>query len=202
MGLIEMAVLDDSYSLNEQYFNNDSYIGWLESFTIDERQSDSQGRSYKKLLRALWDIEFVGIFGNDSDRGEEGLELRSRYRDILDKMAGEGEFYTPDVRDIFGECRVLEMLIALCMHMYTLMEDMDIYNSVSRWFWEILRNVSLDLFDDIWFDRLGGIAEVEYIVTEIINLRSTECNGWFNDPRWKTTEIWYQMHWYLKRYFE
>lgn len=197
-----MAVLDDSYSLNERYFNNDSYLGWLESFTIDERISDSQRPSYRKLLRALWDIPFIGSIGNDSDRGEEGIELRTRYRDILDDMAGEGDFITPDVKDIFGECRVLEMLIALCMHMYTLMEDMDIYNSVSRWFWEIMRNINLDLFDDTWFQRLGGVNEVNYIINGIIFAEDVETNGWFNDPDWKTTEIWYQMHWYLKRYFE
>lgn len=204
MGLIEVAVLDDSYKLNERYFNNNSYLEWLESFTIDDQLLNSN-KNYSKLLRALWDIPFYGAIGNDTDRGEEGLELRVRYNDILSKKSGKGEFYTPDVRELFGECRVLEMLIALSMHMYDLMQDMGIYNSVSRWFWEIMKNVGFDKFDDAHFNR-----RTKYMITktvdDILNLNSDASNphtrgGWFYNWHWQEIEIWYQMHEYLRGYF-
>lgn len=197
-----MSTLDDSYTLNKPYFSNRSYLGWLESFTIDDQLLTSN-RSYSKLLRTLWDIPFHGAIGNDNDRGEEGLELRVRYNDILSDKAGEGYFVTPDVRDIFGECRVLEMLIALSMHMYDLMQDMGIYNSVSRWFWEIMRNVGFVKYDDrLYTPRIRNI--VKKTVYDIMDLNAEglgKSGGWFNSYDWRDIEIWYQMHEYLKGYF-
>lgn len=205
MGLIDVAILDDSYDLNEQYFDNNSYFEWLESFTKDEQLLNSD-KQYDKLLRALWDIPFYGTIGNDSDRGEEGLELRVRYNDILSRKSGNGEFHTPDVRDIFGECRVLEMLIALSMHMYDLMQDMGVYNSVSRWFWEIMRNVGFDKFDNQRFNKRTKYI-IEKTVYDISNPNYDDHSkigtrgGWFNSRNWQEIEIWYQMHEYLRGYF-
>lgn len=204
MGLIDVATLDDSYKINKKYFDNTSYFEWLESFTIDEQLVNSN-KQYRKLLRTLLDIPFWGAIGNDDDRGEEGLELRVRYNDIFAKKSGKGDFNTPEVDDIFGHCRVLEMLIALSMHMYDLMQDMGIYNSVSRWFWEIMRNVGLDKFDDQHFNK-----RTKYIITKTVedilnldsgNVKTGTRGGWFNSRNWQEIEIWYQMHEYLRGYF-
>lgn len=206
-----MAVLDDSYTVNELYFNGRSYVDWLESFTIDERVSESRRREYHELIRVLWDIEFEPAIGNDHDRFAEGLELRARYNDILAKKAGAGTFYTPDVHGIFGKCRVLEMLIALSMRMYDLMQDMGIYNSVSRWFWEIMTNVGFDILDDSEWGQEGSVRShkseqfVHDICDEIMHGTGRAVNrrgGWFFVYDWNSIEIWYQMHGYLKQYVE
>lgn len=201
-----MAILDEMYSASKRYFDSDSYLDWLESFIIDDKFIEMSGRStYKKLLMTLWDIPFKGLIGNDNDRGREGLELRDRYQDdILVRKSGKGDFNTPDVRGIFGECRVLEMLVVLAMHMYTCMDHMHIYNSVSRWFWELIDNTNLHLFEDSMFDRLGGSKTVNRIVTDILEGRDNryKIRGWFDDPEWDSIEIWYQMHRYLKRYLD
>lgn len=204
-----MAILDDSYTLNEPYFNGRSYLEWLESFTIDERIDEHDRKTYHNLIGLLWDIEFEPSVGNDHDRAEEGLELRVRYNDIFSKKSGVGEFNTPDIRAIFGECRVLEMLIALSMRMYDLMQDMGMYNSVSRWFWEIMQNVGFDVLDDSEFegksetqcrrngDFVRGICQ-NIMFGDVV--KSRQRGGWFFLNGWDSIEIWYQMHHYLTQY--
>lgn len=200
-----MALIDESYDVNMPYFDNSSYVDWLESFTIDETMTDDRRLEYSKLIRTLWNIEYIPSLGNDHDRAAEGIELRTRYRKILAKKAGDGEFYTPDIREIFGECRVLEMLVALSMRMYDLMQDLGFYNSVSRWFWEIMSCLGLDAFDDIsWKDGRDEIL-VDNMLTDIMNLEGGvygSPGGWFGVRGWQRLEIWYQMHAYLKQYFE
>ena len=207
--VVWVAILDDSYTVNEPYFNGRSYVEWLESFTIDERMDSNRRLSYHKLIKQLWDIEFEAFVGNDHDRAAEGLELRSRYNDILAKKAGDGDFTTPDVRDIFGECRVLEMLIALSMRMYDLMQDMGVYNSVSRWFWEIMENVCFDILDDSEWGREDSPRAksselfVKNVCHEIMHGTGSGIGrkyGWFYLYDWDSIEIWYQMHAYLKQY--
>lgn len=203
-----MAILDDSYTVNESYFTGRSYVEWLESFTIDERMDSSRRLSYHKLIMQLWEVEFEPHVGNDHDRAAEGLELRSRYNDILARKAGDGDFVTPDVRAIFGECRVLEMLVALSMRMYDLMQDMGVYNSVSRWFWEIMSNVGFDILDDDTWDESDMSAFsneqfVRYSCEEIMQgfgQAVGKKGGWFYLEDWDLIEIWYQMHRYLKQY--
>jgi len=207
--VVGVAILDDSYTVNESYFTGRSYVEWLESFTIDERMDSSRRLSYHKLIMQLWEIEFKPSVGNDHDRAAEGLELRSRYNDILARKAGDGDFVTPDVRAIFGECRVLEMLVALSMRMYDLMQDMGIYNSVSRWFWEIMSNVGFDILDDSEWGTEGSARARghERFVYDICDEIMRGCGrwrgrrgGWFYVEDWNSIEIWYQMHRYLKQY--
>ena len=211
MVVIGVAVLDEDYTVNNAYFNGRSYVDWLESFTIDERVDERQRRTYHNLIRTLWEIEYQPSVGNDDDRAAEGLELRARYNDILAKKAGEGEFITPDVMDIFGKCRVLEMLIALSMRMYDFMQDMGLYNSVSRWFWEIMENVGFDILDDTEWGLPDSAQSnsskifVNAICDEIMlgygHWVDTKY-GWFYLEDWPKIEIWYQMHAYLKQYVE
>lgn len=199
-----MAIIDESYRVNEPYFENRSYLEWLESFTIDETVDDNRRLSYRNLLKTLWDIPFKPLLGNDDDRAAEGLELRSRYDYILAKASGGDMFTPPDVDAIFGECRVLEMLIALSMRMYDLMQDMGFYNSVSRWFWELMKNVGFDILDDDTWETTNRPQEfVERIVVGIMNGygHRNRPGGWFYVEGWQSMEIWYQMHMYLNRYF-
>lgn len=199
-----MSIVDETYDLNAPYFKNHSYIEWLESFTIDERLSDDRRPTYRYLLRKLWSMSFYGSIGNDDDRGDEGLELRIRYNSILAKNSGISLNSIPDTNIIFGECRVLEMLVALSMRMYDIMQDMGVYNSVSRWFWEIMHNVGFDALDDSVYIESNGDAVVENVVTDILELRERKSGrpgGWFYVQDWRYLEIWYQMHEYLSKFF-
>ncbi len=199
-----MSIVDETYDLNAPYFKNHSYIEWLESFTIDETMSDDRRPTYGYLLKKLWSMPFYGSIGNDDDRGDEGLELRTRYNSILARNTGVDFRLIPDANAIFGECRVLEMLVALSMRMYDLMQDMGVYNSVSRWFWEIMHNVGFDDLDDSVYLESNGDQVVENVVTDILELherKSGRPGGWFYVSDWRNLEIWYQMHEYLSKFF-
>lgn len=199
-----MSIVDETYDVNAPYFKNHSYIEWLESFTIDERLSDDRRPTYEYLLKKLWSMPFYGSIGNDDDRGDEGLELRIRYNSILAKNSGIDFRLIQDTNIIFGECRVLEMLIALSMRMYDIMQDMGVYNSVSRWFWEIMHNVGFDTLDDSVYLESDGDVVVENVVNDILELherKSGRPGGWFYVSDWRHLEIWYQMHEYLSKFF-
>jgi len=205
-----VLILNESYDLNKTYFKNASYVEWLESFTIDERESDISRKTYHKLIRTLWAIPFTADLGNDIDRAKDGIELRSRYNDILAEKAGDGDFIMPDVHEIFGPCRVLEMLIALTMNMYDIMLYTEFYDSISTWFWEIMGCLGFDLLDDIsWIDGPAGSADlVNRICEDVMEHRDVLTDGtvisrggWFGVEGWSRMEIWYQMHAFLGRYF-
>lgn len=177
------------------------YLEYLKDFTIDETVSDERRLTYDILLNKLWDAIFHGHIGNDYDREYDGLDLRVGYTNVLMK---HGIDVGCDIYSEFGDCRVLEMLIALSMHMYDLMQDMGLYNSVSRWFWEIMKNVGFDELDDDSYQALDGDRVVEKVLDDISNLhqrKSGRPGGWFYVKDWTDIELWYQMHEYLSRYF-
>lgn len=200
-----MSIIDDSYDINAPYFQNHSYIEWLESFTIDETMRDDRRPTYHGLVMTLWNIEYNpkdGGIGNDLDRMEEGLELRIRYDYILSKNAGLEHEMVVHAASMFGPCRVLEVIITLAMHMYDMMQDTDIYNSVSRWFWEIMANVGLDDLDDSIFGQREA-SLVEKTVGDILDRKGPKGarGGWFYVEDWQEIEVWYQMHEYLNGMF-
>lgn len=186
-----------------------SYFDWLTSFIEDEEQ-EANGVTYDCLLKKLWSIPYRPSLGNDLDRAEDGIALRQMYDDIVDR---ELDRYPRCVNmksfeyaeDIYGDCRVLEMLVALSMRMCDIMQDTGVDNSVSRWFWEIMENVAFDiLHDDVWFEYDGDDL-VERHVNRIMDrdIRSGQNGrgGWFYVRGWTRIEIWYQMHNYLKPLF-
>ena len=195
-----MSIVDsvaDTYSINEPYFDKESYVEWLESFTIDERVNDDRRLTYKKLIKRLWLIYYIPSIGNDEDRAIDGVELRNRYYDILAKDSGVHIDDYEDVGKIFGQCRVLEMLVALSMQMYDLMQDLGIYNSVSRWFWEIMKCLDFEfLDDDNWYDNGWNSADrfvnctCEHIMYRDGPRIGTN-GGWFRLNNWENMEIWY-----------
>ena len=203
-----MSIVGDSYTINEDYFNGNSYVEWLESFTIDETVDDSRRPLYSKLLNCLWHISFEPSIGNDDDRAADGLDLRKRYYDILIQDMGVSIHgrASRDLVKMLGDCRVLEMLVGLSMQMYDLMQDLGMYNSVSRWFWEIMKSVGFDALDDAtWIDGRDDMM-VEEVVSHImhgdgVRSRTDWAGGWFGIDGWQNMEIWYQMHAYLSGYF-
>ncbi len=115
------------------------YYLWLESLVNDG--------NHNRLIRYLYEQPYKWQFTLDENRAAGGLNLRSRY-------AYENGVNVQDVGQ--GPCSVLEMLIALSDRM-TEQLTMDIYD----WFWDLIRNLGLDQFDDYNFDERG----VSYILS-------------------------------------
>lgn len=167
------------------------YFNWMWNLVRDG--APRRRKSYSRLLVYLYETEFVYSIQNDSNRAADGINLRYRF---LYDYAGieDAENY------INGPCSVLEMLIALSLRCEEhIMDDPDIGDRTSQWFWLMISNLGLDSMSDDKFN----IEYVQERVSAFLN-RDYEANGvgglfvvenCRRDLR--TVEIWYQMCWYL-----
>jgi hypothetical protein len=157
------------------------YYIWLNSLVQDG--------NHELLIRHLYEQEYRWQFVLDENRAAGGLNLRTRY-------ANEEGINVQDVG--YGPCSVLEMLIALSGRMTEIL-SMDIYD----WFWDLMRNLGLDQFDDSHFDERG----VNYILTTWLDRHYDEqgngslfpLKGFTGDCR--TLDVWAQMNMWIEENF-
>lgn len=173
---------------------NDKYFNWMYDIVCDCRCSKRP--SYRKLLKSLHDKEFVYTIELDSNRAEDGKDLRYRFAYDYDYYNAEQIGRYLDVKP----CSVLEMMVALVIRCEEhIMDNPDIGDRTGYWFWNMISNLGLDSMDDNRFD--------EYYVDRIIDrflYRKYKPNGegglftvqhCRHDLR--DVEIWYQLMWYL-----
>lgn len=167
------------------------YLDWLCEFVCDKRSR----RAFSKLLYTLYLTDFDAVLDRDENRIVDGLALRPRFlseKNIDPKMEGH----------IFGEkkCSVLELMVALAIRCEdNLMQNPDIGDRTSKWFWVMMHSLGLDNMTDNTYDE----NKVSYILYTFIN-RQYDYDGWgglftVQNPRrdMRQVEIWYQMCWYL-----
>jgi hypothetical protein len=114
------------------------YFNWLcaKVVDIDPRKNLLPSQSYWTLLRTLHKTEFVWLLMGDDNRAEEGKELRREFilaADLPDDV---------EWRTVIG-CSILEMLIAFARR-----AEFQTDISARDWFWEFLKNLGLDEFND------------------------------------------------------
>lgn len=168
------------------------YFEWLCDFVCDK-----QHKKYKKLLMCLHDTGFRYTVENDSNRFEDGMDLRVRFA------------YERDCRDavvyLDEPCSVLEMLVALSLRCEEhIMSDPDIGDRTAQWFWGMISNLGLDAMTDTGFNRMFVRDRLDIFMDR--RYRSNgEGGGLFtvyNARRdLRIVEIWYQMLWYLNEIF-
>lgn len=153
---------------------------------------------YRPLLSILHDIPFIPMVRGDEDRASDGVHLRSEW---LETLGIEGEI------DIFwGECSVLEMLIALSKRIEFQIygrKDYEIW-PMERIFWDLIHN--LDGLDRYFGSKLTRkeVSEVHEIVDffvqrmyqtakkrNIFHFRNKKVHYW-------KMSIWDQMGLYLR----
>ena len=170
---------------------NDEYFEWLYALVCDNRYSKSI--SYRKLLRYLFDVEFVYTIRRDRNREQDGLCLRDRFVD--DKG------YEPHMSQyIDGSCSILEMIVALANRCEeTIMDDPAIGDRRGQWFWGMIKSLGLGDMYDTLFDE----EYVEDTIVRFLN-RDYEPDGRgglftvknaYRDMR--DIEIWSQMQDYI-----
>jgi len=177
-----------SNKLNKKYFE------WMYQLVCNNKRL-----SYRKLLSYLHNVEFIYIIEMDSNRAEDGIDLRYRF--------GYEQGY--DNQMIFTlldnqPCSVLEMLIALAIrceeHIMSNMND----NRTELWFWNMINNLGLGSMDDSNFDE----DYVEDVVSRFLyrKYKPNGEGGLFTVKHCKSdlrnVEIWYQMCWYLNEVLE
>ena len=166
------------------------YFEWLWNFT--KCRGHSQNR---KIITLLHNIEFRYSIPMDANREEDGIDLR--YRFITE--VGVPKNYQEVYAYLDGPCSVLEMMIALAIRCEeSIMDDPDIGDRTSEWFWLMMKNLGLDYMSDRKFDR--DIAEEKISIFLDRRYKRNGEGGLFvvNGRRdLRKVEIWYQMCWYL-----
>ena len=148
--------------------------------------------SYRKLLMRLHNTEFRYSIENDGNRAADGENLRYRFA-YEQGIHGVSRYLT-------GPCSVLEMMIALSIRCEEqIMDNPEIGDRTSKWFWNMVSNLDLNKMSDSRFsrkfvdERLDIFLDREYDYDGKYGLFTVE-----NCPYdLRNVEIWYQMHWYL-----
>lgn len=172
---------------------NKKYFEWINQLVYNEKYS--KRLSYRKLLTYLHDTEFVYIIEMDSNRAEDGIDLRYRF-------GYEYRYEESTIATYLDNrpCSILEMMIALSIRCEKhIMDDPNIGDRTGLWFWSMIDNLGLDVLDDKKFNE----SYFEKVISRFLN-REYKRNGeggLFTVNRSKydlrTSEIWHQMCWYL-----
>ena len=133
----------------------DEYFEWLYEFVCGERFAKEF--SFRKLLVYLHSREFTYTLNMDSNRAQDGIDLRERYY-------GDST--------IKGPCSVLEMMLALSIRCEEWMDDPAYGDRTTQWFWNMIINMGLGAMYDSRFDK-------EYVENAVDRMlyREYEPNG-------------------------
>lgn len=171
--------------LDEQYFM------WLYQKVASVRLKNP-ALTYWSLLRQLHKKEFVWLIANDDNRVEDGKDLRIAFLDEVRESA-TSEWLSMG-------CSMLEMLIALSARLAYESED---DKETDDWFWELMRNIGLHEYADLYFKNVFTLELVNEALDRVIKRQYDETGygGLFplTFPRsdQRKVELWYQMSSYL-----
>ena len=172
---------------------DDVYLEWLYSH-IGSVNSRNPERSYWKLALKLYTTPFKALIINDSNRSEDGKELRSLFLDQREYPLSEFE------KELFMDldCSMLEMLIALSDRVAFQTDE-----RLEGWFWRFMHNLGcFERYSDDLYE-ISIEEEVEEALTRVIRrtYSADGTGGLFplrqaeHDQR--KIELWYQMSAYI-----
>lgn len=156
---------------------------------------DKEHNNYTKLLHQLNDIEFTYTLPMDGNRYEDGIDLRYRFGYDCNYDESVIAYYL-DVHP----CSVLEMMVALALRLEEhIMDDPDIGNRTSVWFWEMIFSLGLSDMSDDNYNELKISATIQQFLDREYSKDGRgglfTIKGIQKDMR--DAEIWYQACWYL-----
>ena len=169
----------------------ESYFEWIYRMLTCRRYDKDV--SYRKLLSYLHDTEFVYCIARDSNREEDGKELRRRY------ARSNPELYDADLY-LDGPCSVLEMMVALAIRCEEgIMDNTNYGDRTTQWFWGMISSIGVGGMTDTFYDA----DYVEFCVNRLLKREYAPngkgglftIRGCKEDLR--EVEIWYQLCWYL-----
>jgi hypothetical protein len=166
---------------------DEQYLIWLYA-RIGSVKVTNPSRTYWSLIRQLFTKEFVWIIPNDDNRVEDGRDLRYRFleennvEDIDPNWMGLG-------------CSILELLLGLANRLSFEAEGFS-----KDWFWELLKNLGLDKYNDA---QKNAPKKIDEVMDKVI-WRTYDFDGRgglfpLKEPRedQRDVEIWYQLCAYL-----
>lgn len=170
-----------------------AYFDWMCRHVCYGKSAEEYG--YFKLLSHLHMIDFTYLIDMDGNRATDGIDIRYRF-------GNENNIPQPVISSVLDvrPCSVLEMMVALSIRCEEhIMDNPDIGDRTSEWFWGMICTLDLQCMNDHLYDR-ERVAEV----IDILLNRKYDCDGHGglfivrNGPDMRITEIWYQLMWYLR----
>ena len=175
---------DDDEKIRRRYFL------WL----CDLVGVGEPGHNCKEFAWVLFHKEFTWFVPNDDNRLEDGKKLREEF---IDKTLIDGW------ECLDGPCSIFEMLIALSRRIEFMLRDPAIPDRTDQWFWMMIHNLGLNIFNDTTFNIDEKIYNNDLILNKFLE-RTYMDNGLgglfpLNRPHanQRRVEIWYQLMAYL-----
>lgn len=168
------------------------YFDYLLSLIDDGRAND-----YRILLNILFSTDFRWSIHNDDNRATDGVEIRYDFEQEC--SITEDEF----MELMLIPCSVMEVICGLAIRMDLLMRDPE-EPHIGRWFWEMIDNLGLLIYDDRAFDKgLWNFTDVKNVLDIFMDRQYDELGhgGLFPrtvcDKNQTVTELYSQMNGYL-----
>ena len=172
------------------------YFDWMYEIVCGDRFS--KNISYRKLFQYLHTIEFTWIIPRDSNRAEDGIDLRYRYAYFNPLISDEDIDYVREY--LGGPCSVLEMMVAIAIRCEEeIMDDPTIGDRTGQWVWRMINNLDLSAMSDDRFDE-------EYVWSAIQTFLNRDyapdgTGGLFvvrhSDYDMRNIEIWTQLSYFI-----
>ena len=163
------------------------YFVWLYGQVGDPGIKNPR-RTYWKILKQLYNKEFVWIVPNDDNRVADGRDLRYEFVD-------QSGLTDVDPGWVNLGCSMLELLIGLSRRL-----SFEVDGEPRDWFWRLMQNLNLSNYNDRDFIPY---SQVDCALDTVIwrNYSPDGLGGIFplRDPHQdqRKIELWYQMHAYL-----
>lgn len=147
--------------------------------------------NHTRLLRTLFDIEFVPTIDMDNNRVFDGVQVRYEFGEVHN-------IPREDIDDPLDQnvCSVLEMMVGLSMRIEeSIMNDADYGDRTSMWFWMMIKSLGLYIETD---DRIED-GYVRHTIERFMDREymPTGVGGLFtvnnSDRDMTKLEIWDQM---------
>lgn len=180
-----------------------SYFDWMSGLlTVDNPIIND----YRNLMWHLYGIDFRWSLDMDSNRCNDAYELKERFL--------QGISYSRKIsqnvknRFLSDECSVLEVMVALAVRC----EDHIMHNSeygdrTGKWFYIMISNLGLKDYDDAlripnWSDDID--SKIDNFLDRTYAPDGRGGLFWIKDctADLRTIDIWYQMNWYLTKYYK
>ena len=171
----------------------EQYLEWLCEIVREDDTHD-------KLLRRLYYHTFDPILiKRDENRARDGEDLREMYGEEIGLSRMERNDYLYN-----HSCSILEMLVSMSIRCEgQIMHDPDLGNRTSKWFWMMLENMGIAVYDDANYNEQAIDEAVEVLIFRdfkhdgsgggIFVLPGTQINL-------RNVEFWYHMCWGMNEY--
>ena len=174
----------------------DTYFCWLTGLVGDGYIEGN----YQKLLWKLYSTPFYYELDYDRNRAADGVNLRKIYQ-------REFRILLPEVNTLDQEyqCSVLEMMIALARKAEDdIMHDPSIGDRTGHWFWVMLENLGLDIYDDVSYSE-KSVERILYVFMHHQYAPNGGAGGMFSVRKscrdMRKTDLWWQLNAYFEENF-